>query len=176
VRAIRGAVAKLSAGGRPTAPLYRFQRWLYRGGRPSRLARVMNRIQVIVQEPGLIMPERLVTMRVPGRRTGRMLSFPLVVADYAGERYLVAMLGERSAWPKNVRAAGGRATLRHGRIERVRLEEVPPAERAPIIRRYLDCAPGARPHIPVDRRAPLEEFERIAPQIPVFRILPDVSG
>ncbi|MCA2229938.1 hypothetical protein [Nonomuraea aurantiaca] len=31
-------------------------------------------------------------------------------------------------------------------------------------------APGARPHIPVDRRAPLEEFERIASRIPVFHI------
>jgi hypothetical protein len=34
-------------------------------------------------------------------------------------------------------------------------------------------APGARPHLPVDRRAPLEEFERIAGQIPVFRVTAD---
>ena len=42
----------------------------------------------------------------------------------------------------------------------------PPA----ILRRYLALAPGARAHIPIDRHAPLEQFERIAPQIPVFRI------
>jgi hypothetical protein len=40
----------------------------------------------------------------------------------------------------------------------------------PVLRRYLAIAPGARPHIPVDRRAPLSEFEGIAHQYPVFRI------
>jgi hypothetical protein len=74
---------------------------------------------------------------------------------------------------RNVRAAGGRAVLRHGRREAVRLEEVDPGARAPILRRYLALAPGARAHIPVDRRAPLEEFDRIAAQIPVFRITAD---
>jgi hypothetical protein len=63
--------------------------------------------------------------------------------------------------------------LRHGRREAVRLDEVEPGARAPILRRYLALAPGARAHIPVDRRAPLEEFDRVAAQIPVFRITPD---
>jgi hypothetical protein len=35
----------------------------------------------------------------------------------------------------------------------------------------LRRAPGARPHIPVDKDAPLEEFEAIAARIPVFRVL-----
>ncbi len=37
------------------------------------------------------------------------------------------------------------------------------------------CGLGARPHIPVDRKAPLADFERISPGYPVFRILPDTS-
>jgi F420H(2)-dependent quinone reductase len=108
-----------------------------------------------------------------GRRTGRLLSFPLVRADYGGERYLVSMLGEHSNWLRNVRAAGGRAVLRHGRREAVRLEEVDPDARAPIVRRYLSLAPGPRAFIPVDRDAPLEEFEKVAPQVPVFRVRGD---
>jgi hypothetical protein len=36
--------------------------------------------------------------------------------------------------------------------------------------RYLAVAPGARAHIPVDRDAPVEAFEPIAADIPVFRI------
>ena len=36
--------------------------------------------------------------------------------------------------------------------------------------RYLEVTPGARPDIPVDRHAPVEEFERIAGEYPVFRI------
>jgi hypothetical protein len=45
-----------------------------------------------------------------------------------------------------------------------------PAERPPIVRRYLTLAPGARPHIPVDRSASLDDFATIAGRIPVFRI------
>jgi len=52
----------------------------------------------------------------------------------------------------------------------VRLDEVDAGARAPILRRYLAVAPGARPHIPVDRRAPLRDFERIAAQFAVFRV------
>jgi hypothetical protein len=73
-------------------------------------------------------------------------------------------------WVRNLKAAGGQAVLRHGRRESVHLEEVEPGARAPILQRYLQVAPGARPHIPVDRRAPLAEFARVAADFPVFRI------
>jgi hypothetical protein len=43
-------------------------------------------------------------------------------------------------------------------------------DRAAILRRYLDLAPGARPFFPVDRRAPLGDFERIVNDYPVFRV------
>jgi len=98
----------------------------------------------------------------------------VVIADYQGERYLVAMLGEQTNWVRNVRAAGGRAVLlhglRHGRREDLRLEEVAVHNRPAILRRYLALAPGARPHINIDRDGSLAEFDRIAPEIPVFRI------
>ncbi|MBF0660471.1 MAG: nitroreductase family deazaflavin-dependent oxidoreductase, partial [Rhodococcus sp.] len=50
------------------------------------------------------------------------------------------------------------------------LEEIAPSERAPILRRYLDIAPGARPHFPIDRRATPAEFAAVADRYPVFRI------
>ncbi|MGH3277697.1 MAG: nitroreductase family deazaflavin-dependent oxidoreductase [Trebonia sp.] len=121
-------------------------------------------------------PGRLVTVEVKGRRTGRTVSFPVVVADYRGERYLVSMLGQDTNWVRNVRAAGGRAALRHGRREAVHLEEVDPGGRAAILRRYLACSPGARTHIPVDRRAPIGEFENIAGQYPVFHVTAQQPG
>lgn len=154
------------------------RRWLYRGGRPHAVAKMANRLSAIMHSAGVAVPDNWVTLEVPGRTSGRLISFPLVVADYEGGRYLVAMLGTRANWVRNVRAAGGRAVLRHGRSEEVYLEEVDPARRAPILRRYLAVAPGARAHLPVDRRAPLAEFERIAPQFPVFRItaVPHGSG
>jgi F420H(2)-dependent quinone reductase len=145
------------------------RRRLYAGGRPGGLARVLNRGQAVLHSAG-IWPKRLATLEVVGRRSGRRISLPIVIADYEGERYLVAMLGEDAGWVANVRAAEGRAALRHGRREEVRLEEVAPADRAPVLRRYLEVAAGARAHFPVDRRAPLSEFETIAPDYPVFRV------
>jgi len=156
--------------------LYWVKRWLYRTGRPGVLARVMNRISEVLFSAGVLSPEGAMTLEVPGRRTGRLVSFPVVVADYEGGRYLVSMLGNDANWVRNVRAAGGRAVLRRRGREQVRLDEVEPGDRAPILRRYLAVAPGARPHLPVDRHAPLAEFERIAGQYPVFRITPAAPG
>lgn len=148
---------------------------MYPGGRPNRLARVLNRGWAIAHAAGL-WPSRLVTLEVAGCRTGRVISFPLVMAEYKGERYLVSMLGENSNWVRNVRAADGRAVLRHGRREDVRLEEVDPDARAPILRRYYSLAPGPRAFITVDPHAPLEEFEELAPRIPVFRVTTQQSA
>jgi deazaflavin-dependent oxidoreductase (nitroreductase family) len=145
------------------------RRWMYSGGRPNPVAGVMARATATLAGVGLS-PRRLVTLEVRGRRSGRLISFPVVVADYQGERYLVAMLGRSAHWIRNVQAAGGAAVIRHGRREAVNLEPVEPDARAPILRRYLELAPGARAHIPVDRRAALDEFEQIAADYPVFRV------
>ncbi|MFC4530005.1 nitroreductase/quinone reductase family protein [Sphaerisporangium dianthi] len=155
--------------------LYRVKRWMYRDGRPNLLARAMNHVSVLHFSSGILAPRNWMTLEVPGRRTGRLISLPVAVADHQGERYLVSMLGEEANWVRNVRAAGGRAVLRHRDRETVRLEEVDANLRAPILRRYLDCAPGARPHFPVDRRAPLDQFERIAARFPVFHITSERS-
>jgi len=151
----------------------RARRWMYRGGRPNRLARMLNRISAIQFATGVLARPNWVTLEVRGRRTGRPVSLPVVVADYQDGRYLVSMLGPEANWVRNVRAAGGRAVLRRRGREVVRLSEVPVTERAPILRRYLDLAPGARAHLPVDRDASLAEFERIAPSIPVYRVRRD---
>ena len=142
-------------------------RWLYRGNHPNRLARLINGAWARLAAAG-IGPAQLVMLEVAGRRTGKTISFPVVVADYQGERYLVSMLGDETNWVRNVRAAHGRAVLRRGHREVIELEEVDPGPRAVILRRYLECSPGARSHIPVSRGAPLQEFERIAAQYPVF--------
>lgn len=144
-------------------------RRMYRGGRPGPVARVMNRVAGRQYAAGLLSPGYAMTLEVIGRRSGQPVTLPVVVADYDGGRYLVSMLGEAN-WVRNVRAAHGRAVLhRHG-SDTVHLEEIDPGERAPILRRYLDLAPGARPHFPIDRQAATAEFERIADRYPVFRV------
>jgi len=145
--------------------------WLYRGGHPNRLASVVNRGTAALYALGLL-PNYLVALEVVGCRSGRAITLPLVMAVVDGQRYLVSMLGENNVdRVRNVRAAGGRAVLRHGRREGVRLEEVSVEMRAPVLTAYLRRAPGARPHVAVHKDAPLSEFERIAAQIPVFRVI-----
>lgn len=151
------------------------RKWLYRGGRPNRVARLADRFTAALSARG-VGPEYLVTLEVPGRKSGRTVSLPIVVADVRGERYLVSMLGEGVNWVRNVRAAGGDATLNHGRREEVSLEEVAPERRAPVLKAYLRRAPNARVHIPVDKDAPLTDFERVARRFPVFRIAPRTTA
>ena len=55
-----------------------FKQWMYRGGRPHMLARVLNRGWAIVHSLG-ILPNYLVTLEVVGRKTGKTISFPLVL-------------------------------------------------------------------------------------------------
>jgi deazaflavin-dependent oxidoreductase (nitroreductase family) len=147
------------------------RRWLYRGGRPNRVARAADRLTAALAARGRG-PDYLITLEVPGRRSGRTMRLPLVMAEVGGGRYLVSMLGEGVNWVRNVRAVGGEAVLRHGRREEVRLEEVAPERRASVLKAYLERAPNARTHVPVDKDAPLEEFERVAPRLPVFRVVP----
>ena len=146
-----------------------FHRWLYRGQRPNWIARILNRAWAAVASSG-VAANYLVTLEVTGRTSGRIVSLPVVMVVVAGQRYLVSMLGEDVQWVRNVRAAGGRAVLRSGGREEVQLKKVPTGQRAPILKAYLQIAPGARPHVPVNKDAPLAEFERIAATFPVFRL------
>ena len=146
-------------------------RAMYPGGRADATARRLARLWAAVFGLGLA-PKRWVSLEVAGRRSGRITRFPLGMADWDGQWYLVPMLGERCNWVQNVRAADGRAALRHRRAVACRLVEVPLRERPPIIKRYLQKVPGARPHIPVDRHAPLADFEAISSRYPVFRVVP----
>lgn len=145
-------------------------RAMYPGGRADPVARRMAHVWAFVLRHG-VLPKRWVTLEVKGRTSGRARQFPLGMADVGGEWYLVSMLGECN-WVRNVRASGGRATLWHGRPTECRLEEVPVAERAAILQRYVAKVPGGRPHIPVDRAAPLTAFAAVADRYPVFRVAP----
>ena len=147
-----------------------FKRWLYRGPRPNWIARILNRAWAVVASWG-VTSNYMVTLEVIGRKSGRIVSLPVVLAVVDGQRYLVSMLGDNGQWVRNVRAAGGRAVLRSGGREEIQLEEVPTDQRAPILRAYLQRAPGARPHVPVNKDATLAEFENIAAAFPVFGVV-----
>ena len=140
-------------------------------GCPNWMASVVNRCWAIVYALG-IAPNSLVILGVRGRRSDRVIRLPLVMTVVDGERYLVSMLGDGVDWVRNVRAARGKATLRHGRREEVCLEEAAEDRGAPVLKAYVKRAPGARAHLPIDKDAPLSELEQVASRFPVFRIVP----
>ena len=137
--------------------------------RPTGLTRLMNRTFSILASLGWT-PKQMITLEVRGRKTGEPRSTVVNLVEYEGQRYLVAPRGE-TEWVRNVRAAGGEAVVRHGKRTRIRLEEMPVSERGPIIQAYLPKnAMATKKHFGVEPDAPLADFERIAPDHPVFRI------
>jgi deazaflavin-dependent oxidoreductase (nitroreductase family) len=117
-----------------------------------------------------------VILEVKGRRSAVLRSLLVTWVAHGGERYLVTMPGEEPQWVKNMRAAGGNVTLRHGsRRNQVRLQELPASERAPVLKawyRVAGLSPIPRWHFKLGRNAVIQEFERIAADHPVFRIVP----
>jgi len=145
------------------------KQWLYRGRRPNWIAKILNR-GIAKSASKSVSPDGVVALEVIGRKSGRVVSFPLVVAVVDGQRYVASMLGDNTQWVRNVRAAGGKAVLHSGGQEDVLLEEIPADQRAPLLKAYLHTAPGARPHVAVDMDAPIEEFEKVAADYPVFQV------
>ncbi len=141
---------------------------MYAGGRANLTARRYARFWVAVFSR---LPGRWVVLEVPGRNSGQTRRFALGETRLDGDRFLVSMLGESCNWVRNVKAANGLVTFRHGSVESARLVEVPVEQRARVLKRYVEQVPGARPHIPVDRTEDIRAFEAIAASYPVFRIM-----
>jgi len=148
-----------------------YLRFFYRGWRPTRIGRLWSRACAWVSGLGLA-PKMLLTLQTKDRTSGRLNATILVVATYQGRRYLVSMLGESSEWVQNARAAGGKAFVKRGRSRPVQLTEIPPNERASILKAWSQIATSGRQHLPVSHDAPIAAFEAIAGDYPVFRIDP----
>ena len=139
--------------------------------KPTATTKLMNGLFMRLASIGFT-PRNTVAVQIRGRKSGRLRSNVVTWVEVDGGRYLVAPRGT-TEWVRNVRAASGEASIKHGRSEPVRLIEVPEAERAPIIRAYVQKQPDmVRREFGVKGDEPMEEYERIAPRHPVFRIAP----
>ena len=152
----------------------------YKDRRPTRAGRMINRAWTWAAGAGLTPGSwpgeprgGTIALETKGRRSGEMRSHVVTWVQVDGERYLVSMLGERSDWVRNARAANGDAAIRHGGRQPVRLVEVPVEQRAPIIKAYLKRTRiSTQEHLGgIEVDAPHEEFQRIAAAHPVFRIV-----
>jgi deazaflavin-dependent oxidoreductase (nitroreductase family) len=114
-------------------------------------------------------PSFLYVLTARGRTSGTPRSNPVDVMSEGGRRWLVAPYGETN-WTRNVRVAGEATISRAGRDERVRLTELPPSERVPILRRYLEQVKWVRAYLDVTAESSDDELLAVAPGHPVFEI------
>ena len=113
-------------------------------GSPPRWLKHVNKVIILMNRLGLTV-ENGAVLTVAGRRTGAPQRVPVSVMRWEGQRYLLA--GYPGAeWPRNVRAAGGAATLSVARrVESVRLSELDAAAAEPILRLWPTRIPkGAK--------------------------------
>jgi len=146
--------------------------------RPPGLYLRFQRLGILMTAAG-ISPAYVITLEVPGRRSGVIRRTVLVRVACGSGQYLVALAGE-SDWVRNVRAAGGQVVIGRRHRQAVTLAELPDDQRAPIIHAYLmragrsagsrAVAREARYYFGVSASPSLEEIGRIARHYPVFRI------
>ena len=139
---------------------------------PPRWLKPMNKVFMTLSRTGLGMKE-LPVLTVPGRASGKPRSTPLSVLDLDGRRYLLEGF-PGADWARNVRAAGGRATLRIGKdTEEVRLVEVEREEALTVLRAWPErMTDGAKIMLDagVVTAVTPEAFEAVAGRCGVFRI------
>ncbi|MFJ3442386.1 nitroreductase family deazaflavin-dependent oxidoreductase [Streptomyces sp. NPDC086081] len=133
---------------------------------------VLNRLVAWLTRRGVsVWGSRILAVR--GRKSGQWRTTPVNVLTLDGRRYLVAPRGHVQ-WTHNMRAAGGGELHLGKNVDPFTATEVPDADKAPILRAYLErwkaevgvffdgVGPGS----------PEAELRRIAPDHPVFEITP----
>src|SRR5499426_2140173 len=109
-------------------------------------------------------------LEVRGRKSGRVYSTPVNLLERDGKRYLVAPRGY-TQWVRNVIAIGEAVLVKGGRRERVSLKMIADDDRPEILKAYLDRYKlTVQRYFPIQAGAPVEAFQPLAPQYPVFEI------
>jgi F420H(2)-dependent quinone reductase len=101
--------------------------------------------------------------------SGKPWSTPVSIVRNGDARWLVAPYGERS-WVKNARAAGWVELRRGRRHELLSVEELPPDEAVPVLRRYYELGRVTRPFFDVELDSSDAEWLAEAPRHPVFAL------
>jgi deazaflavin-dependent oxidoreductase (nitroreductase family) len=80
-------------------------------------------------------------LTVPGRKSGKPIETPIAIFVHEGKSYHIASYGIVN-WMRNLRAAGGAATItRRRRTEKIHAVELLPEAASPIFRESLLSGP-----------------------------------
>jgi deazaflavin-dependent oxidoreductase (nitroreductase family) len=114
-------------------------------------------------------PPGIRLLSVKGRKTGKTYETPVSLVRRDGLRYLVSPYGERS-WVKNARASGEVGLRRGRRRERLRIEEVMPADAVLVLKDYWHQNAITRSFFEVGPDAEEAALVAEAARHPVFRL------
>ena len=140
--------------------------------KPPRWLKHLNRLMLAVRAVGGL--RELPVLTVAGRRSGDPRRTPLTVVTFDGHRYLLEGF-PGADWARNVRAAGGTATLTTGRTTQpVHLTELDATSAVPVLRAWPDRSGTDGPRIMknagvIDEITP-DAFAALAGRCAVFRI------
>ena len=140
--------------------------------KPPRWIKYVNRLMLAIRAVGGM--QELPVLTVAGRRSGKPRRIPLTVVTLDGHRYLLEGF-PGADWARNVRAAGGTATLMTGRLTQpVHLTELDAESAVPVLRAWPDRSGTDGPNIMknagvVDEISP-DAFAALAGRCAVFRI------
>jgi deazaflavin-dependent oxidoreductase (nitroreductase family) len=145
----------------PDAPLYKKPDW-FTAHLVNPLVKGLHRLGIGVAGSQ--------TLAVRGRKSGEVRTNPVNPFELDGRTYLLSPRGT-TQWVRNLRAAGS-GELRTGRkVRRFHAEEVPDAEKLPLMRLYMDkWSWEVKGFLGIDADASDEEIERILPDHPAFEL------
>jgi len=137
--------------------------------KPSVIDRFINRVFGFLVKIGLGLPHNFL-LEVRGRKSGRVYSTPVNLLERNGKRYLVAPRGY-TQWVRNVIANEEAVLVKGARRERVALEMIADDDKPEVLKAYLDGYKlTVQRYFTVQAGAPLEAFQPLAAQYPVFEI------
>jgi deazaflavin-dependent oxidoreductase (nitroreductase family) len=149
--------------------------------RVNTFVRINNSITSSLLRLGIRMGSfALLTVR--GRKSGKLIETPIAIFVQEEKSYLLTPYGTVN-WVRNLRAAGGDATITRSRhSEKIHAVELPPEAAAPIFREAVRSGPPGipsvlvrvyrtffvLPYLNVTVDSSLEEYEREVQTHPVF--------
>ena len=120
-------------------------------------------------------PASYYLLTVPGRKSGKPHTTPVILVEQSGVRWLVAPYGDVN-WVLNARAAGKVTLSRRRKAQVFHIEEVGPETAAPVLKAYLQSVRVVRSYFDCQPDAPLQDFIAESSRHPVFRLVPVTQG
>jgi F420H(2)-dependent quinone reductase len=138
---------------------------------PSPFEALFNRTFGFLAGLGLA-PSFIYLLEVRGRKSGKLYRSPVNLMELAGKKILVAPRG-RTQWVRNAESSNEISLKRASYRQSFSLKPIPDSEKPPILKEYLDrYASALKKFFPIPPNSPIDAFRDIAPNYPVFELIP----